>query len=360
MSPIAPDETGGPQSGRQDIRLWAWSARAAVIAAPVALLVLLIGVAVLRAATEWPSDDYQGWALLAIVILALVPIILALVDTAVSQRGEIRVWGVSLSFASASQEAAAGVRTATLEENLGITTEEAVGRTSLPVVLRTLRRAHDTDVTVVDLRAGRTWWESRLLVLVAGAAHSGRPLALAFVGERSGTSRAFIGWAEPARLLDLHLKAEPDLASAYAAAVVQTRQWDLGTRGPGPDDVVLPWGDALSLPANPDEASDPQFALELFLNSQIEALAPDVYQRHVTIRRLLELYEPALVTDHVETGSDDAVWIDLLRRSHRPFYATTSGGAFKGLVPRDALFTALVLRLAESAAQGHGDSPSAP
>jgi hypothetical protein len=38
------------------------------MAAPVALLVRLIGVAVVRAATEWPSDDYQGWALLAIVL----------------------------------------------------------------------------------------------------------------------------------------------------------------------------------------------------------------------------------------------------------------------------------------------------
>lgn len=349
-----------------DVRFWPWGPRAAALTVPAALIVLLILLWALRAATGWPDDDDLGWVLLAILLLSLVPLILLLLEATVRNRGEVRVFGISFSFAAASQEAAAGVRSATLDENLGTDTVEAVGRTSLPVVMRALRRAHDSDVIVVDLRAGQTWWESRLFILVAGATRRGKPEALAFVGDSNGGPGAFLGWAAPSRLLELHLSAEPALAAAYALALAKTRRWEIGTpivpatAGEGPvswSRVEMPWKDSkarpprpetMDLPFNFDQPSDPQFAFELFVNEAIETSDPGSYRRPVTIQRLRALYEPALVTDHIERGSADEEWMELFRRAHRRFFAITSQGRLRALVPRDALLTALVLRLADT------------
>jgi hypothetical protein len=338
---------GSPPSPQGE--LWPWTPRVAVLLVPVILVVLAVGVAVLRNTAGWPSDAYQGWTSLAVVLLALVPILLVVVQLIARTGGELKVAGVALSFAAASQEAAAAVRTTNLEENLGASADDAVERTSLSSVRRALRRARDSDVTVIDLRAGHTWWESRLLILVAGAARRERPQTLAFVGDRNGRRGIFLGWASPSRLLDLHLASDPSLAKAHSAAVTKAAQWELGVPQPGDASVLLPWNSqqVLRLPFVSDASPDPGFAFELFLQETLE-IGPDREPSFVTIARLQQLYEAALVTDHVEAGSRDEVWIDALRREQRPFFAVTADGKLKSLVPREALLTALVIRLAET------------
>jgi hypothetical protein len=48
-------------------------------------------------------------------------------------------------------------------------------------ILETLRAAVRHQVAVVDLDDGTAWWETRLLVLCAGAARQGRPNAIVFL-----------------------------------------------------------------------------------------------------------------------------------------------------------------------------------
>jgi hypothetical protein len=339
---------GAPRSPQGE--LWPWTPRLAIVLAPVILVVLIIGVAILQSTAGWPRDAYQGWTFLAVVLLALLPILLVVVQLIAKTGGELKVAGVALSFAAASQEAAAAVRTTTLEENLGTSADDAVEKTGLSSVLRALRRARDSDVTVVDLRAGHTWWESRLLILVAGAARRQRPQTLAFVGDRNGRRGIFLGWASPSRLLDLHLASDPSLAEAYSTAVTKAAQWELGKPEPGnPASVLLPWNRQqwLQLPRVSDASPDPAFAFELFLQEKLE-MDPNRQPSFVTIARLQQLYEAALVTDHVGAGSPDEVWIDALKREQRPFFAVTADGRLKSVVPREALLTALVIRLAET------------
>jgi hypothetical protein len=68
----------------------------------------------------------------------------------------------------------------------------------------------------------------------------------------------------------------------------------------------------------------------------------------VTIQRLLQLYEPALVTDSIDMHADVDAWVKLLGRSQQRFFAVTTADVFNALVPRHALIAALVARLAES------------
>jgi hypothetical protein len=112
--------------------------------------------------------------------------------------------------------------------------------------------------------------------------------------------------------------------------------------------VTLPWNAApFYLPPVENESPDPAFALELFLQQDLD-IGPDDQRQYVTIQRLLELYEPILMTDSVDIAADDGIWARLLASSPRRYFALTSAGTFKALVPRDSLLAALVVRLVDS------------
>jgi hypothetical protein len=350
------------QSGmRPSLRVWPWSARVAVLLVPAVLLTLVVAHGVVRAVLEWPDQRYGGWVLLGIALLSLLPVILLLIELLASAGGSVQLPGLAFSFSGASLQVAATIRSTTLAENLETPSDAPVTQTSLRSVLRALRRAHDSEITIVDLRHGRTWWETRLFILVAGAARLGRPQAIAFVGDRNGKQQVFLGWAPPSRLLDMHLSSMPELADAYDCARAKAAQWRIGIPAPRQADrapyVTLPWSNQqLWLPPTEQEVPDPAFAEELFLQQELDG-RPAELRRHVTIQRLLQLFEPVLVTDRVDVDANDDAWIDLLRNSQRRFFALTTADVLKALVPRDALVAALVARLAVRTAAN--DAPNA-
>jgi hypothetical protein len=327
----------------------------------VVLLILLVAMAITRTVANWPSQRLEGWVLLTILALSLLPVILLLVQTLVTRGGTIQVAGLSLSFAQVSEEVASAVRTTTLAENLGTTEDVPVAQTSLRSILRALRRARDSEVTVVDLRQGQTWWETRLFILIAGATRRDRPTAIAFIGDRNGKPGAYLGWAPPSRLLDMHVYAVPALGEAYDRALSKATQWQIGTPGPRqegqPPYVTLPWNNQQTfLPTMTDESPNPVFALELYLQQELDlppqqqdpSRRPENLRQHVTIQRLLELYEPVLMTDCVDVDAGDAAWARLLASNPRRYFALTSADKFKALVPRDSLLAALVARMVEA------------
>ena len=248
------------------------------------------------------------------------------------------------------------VATTAIVENLGAAAEP-IAQSSLRSLLRALRRAHDSEVIVVDLRRGQTWWDTRLFILIAGAARRNRPQVVAFIGDRNGRTGVFLGWATPSRLLEMHLAAEPAFGAPYASALARTLQWQIGTPPADPPGtakyVILPWTNtALSLPPVEGDTADPEFAMELFLQQALEGPGAVIAPRHVSVQRLLALYEPELITDEVEAAAPDRVWADLLVTGHRRYFAVTTAGTFKYLVSRDALMGAMLARLATNDDQG--------
>jgi hypothetical protein len=322
----------------------------AIVLIPVIFFFLVIAHGMARAVMDWPDPRFGGWVLLGIAVLSLLPVLLVLIELLATAGGSVKVAGVAFSFTGESMmKVAEAVRSTTLAENLETPSGAPVSQSSLRSILRALRRAHDSEVTVVDLRGGQTWWETRLFILIAGAARTGRPLAIAFVGERNGKQGAFLGWAAPERLLGAHLAAEPDLADAYHTARREATQWRIGTPAPPrpgkPPSVMLPWAAQLELPPVDGEPPDPAFADELFLQAQLDRRDPES-QRHVTIQRLMELYEAVLVTDRVDVDADIDAWAKLLRSSQQRFFAMTTANVFKALVPREAVLSTLVAQLA--------------
>jgi hypothetical protein len=347
--------------------LWPWAAAWAVAAVPVALVVLLVGEALLSDWTGVPGDSHQGWVLLGIVLLSLLPVLLLLLDNLASSGGSFQApGGVKISFEAASARVASTVTTTTLSENLGTVGTEAANQSGMRSILRALRASERTEVTVVDLREGHTWWESRFFILVASAARRRSNQALAVIATDSEQAHKFIGWADPVRLLELHLAAHPVLNLAFERAEASYLQWQVslpnapdvppGVPAPVPTTRTTPWGPAvLTLPLLVDEESDPAFGFELFLQRELDNLAvshPEI-RNTVTVSRVLELYRAALVTDSVDVGASLEEWVQLLNSPSRRFFALTAAGEFRALVPRDALLAALVGTLVR--AQNPGD-----
>jgi hypothetical protein len=345
-------------SGRP--RFWPWSPKAAFVTALVLLLVLLGLLVASRMTAQWPANRDVNSLIVPVLFVVLIPVLLLVVEGLAARGGSIDVAGVSLSFASTSQAAAAGLQTTTLSQNLGTAEDAVVQSSSLTSILDALRAAHRSDVTVVDLGRGQTWWESRLFILVAGAAERDRPRVIAFMADQGGLKKRFLGWAEPARLLDVHLQASPELSQHYARAQADVAQWRLGSpagTGPGGQSaVILPWGGQQYLPMVADGRADPSFALELFLQAALDDASHLGLRRPVNAHRLQDLYGAELITDAIDVSADTGRWAAMLTTSHRTFFALTDSGSFKGLVPRDSLVAALVARLLEVTGVVAGES----
>jgi hypothetical protein len=78
---------------------------------PFSLLFLIALYGLARATLGWPSERYEGWLLLCILLLSLLPVFLLVLEMLASLGGSVEVpGGVRLSFASASLQAAAHER----------------------------------------------------------------------------------------------------------------------------------------------------------------------------------------------------------------------------------------------------------
>jgi hypothetical protein len=171
-------------------RFWPFESRYAWWASAV-LLPAAIGIAVvLQTLDVLPGPQMAWWVLLGAVIIGMLPILL-LVLGGVSA---VKAAGVEVAFAAAQQAVRAAdeatVRS-TLSDNLGAP-PGVVLDTSGDTIIQALRNAVTNDVVVVSLGDGHEWWNTRLLLLTAGATRLGHPRAIAFTATRAGQ-----GWAVP-------------------------------------------------------------------------------------------------------------------------------------------------------------------
>jgi hypothetical protein len=159
--------------------------------------------------------------LIGVLILSLLPILLVLVDTVARQGGAIAFRDIRVDFAG-SVEPASSI---TIPRNIGLPGQPDSDSTTTEII-DTLRNAAGNEIVVVDLEEGDAWWETRLLVLCAGAARLRRPSAIVFVATKR-TPWQFQGWAPPGELLRALLRAEQGYRRSYATAEAAAAQWAL-------------------------------------------------------------------------------------------------------------------------------------
>lgn len=231
--------------------LWPFGTRAAILSVPVLLIALLVTVAVLRRAASWPPPQWNGWALLAIVVVSVLPLILLVLDKLATTGGSIKVpGGFEVAFAAVTTAATSGT-SMTISGNLGSPPGAAIVDSAGTSIFEALREAANNPIAVVDLVDGHAWWETRLLVLLSGASRLNRPRVIVFLATQATKPRRFLGWAPSPELLHAQLASasQAELA-AYRSAQAQAGRYALGDVGQN-QVSQLPWPSPLSQASPP-------------------------------------------------------------------------------------------------------------
>jgi hypothetical protein len=345
---------GGKPAG-ESARLWPYRPRTAFIAALGLLVVLLILLAIARLVVDWPAQETERFALLGIFILSLVPILLMFIDLLAERGAKVQYRDIVVDFSASTLKAEPGI---VIPANIGVS-GKLVPDSGTAEILSTLRDAVTSNVVLIDLEDGKAWWETRLLILLAGAVRLGQPQTVVFVATEGGFRQCFQGWGFAAELLPLVLREHPKYPLAYHAATAAARQWAL-VEPLGPNlNPPLPYTSPSVFPtglagAHPSMAFDNETGLpNPFLAEQLLAseLAENVEQveppRTISVVRLEELFRPALRRERIdETWPPERQLAEFFARDSA-YVALTRDGQFKSLVSRLSVLNAIVGVLAQ-------------
>lgn len=341
---------------RREGGVWPLHPRTSIIASILILFALLFVVVILRVALDWPSPESEPTVLLGIFLLSLVPILLVLVNTLVEQGGVVEYRGLKIDFSQAQRIEA---RAPTIPANIGVP-GQAVSDSGTHEILEALRQAATSEIIIVDLEEGQAWWETRLLVLIAGAVRLHRPRLVVFVGTDGGTRRCFLGWSFADALLPHLLQAHPRYSQIYHATLAAARRWELvEPQGPNIQPPLPVW---MQEPANvpgiagrhPWMAFDYNtglpnrfFAEQLLaseLGAEIEQAEPP---RTVSAVRLEDLFRPVLHKEHVDESWSSEHQLDAVFASDVAYIALTQNGQYKALISRMSVLNMMVRALAK-------------
>jgi hypothetical protein len=207
------------------------------------LLVLgLFGLAWLtRENSDWPTERSDNLLLIGVLVVGLLPVALVLIHALIRRGGKLSFQGITIDLGGADPRAVEF----RIDTNIGVE-GEAVSDSSSARILDALEKAAETDVIVVDLEDGKAWWETRLLILVAGAVRIGRPRSIVFVASTAQQKRFYLGWAPPGALLEALLSERNPRHSvylkSYGLALETGEKWQesIERLGPHPAAGVAP------------------------------------------------------------------------------------------------------------------------
>jgi len=341
----------------QKKRLWPFRQGLALLATPVILAVLLVAAALSSRFLNWPAATSEGLVLIGILILSVVPLVLAILDALLAGGGAVEIAGFKLNFA---QVATASLTSVQMPANLGGIRGQAITDTDSITILKALRDAGSSDIIVIDLGSGGEWWETRLLVLLAGAVRLRHPEIVVFVATDRSVERGFQGWARPDDLLPCLLAADPRYRRSYWEAIAAASQWALEPPPPDPEPptpVVPPApfqglakrregmrrSGAGKTAVRNELAAEQAFAAEL--GNEVELPTTPA---GITIDRLMNLFRPVLHTSAIDERDPGDKQLKEFLAGTEMYVATTRGREYQQLVSRGAGLNAIVRSIIEA------------
>jgi hypothetical protein len=334
-------------------RFWPFDARVSIVSAIALLVMLLLLVAALRVTMDWPSEKSENIVLIGVLLMSLLPVLLAVVDVLIERGGVIEYKGVKIDFSQVPRVGMSGI---TVPVNIGAR-GEPVSDSSTTRILDALRQATACDVVIIDLEEGRAWWETRLLVLLAGAERLKRPDKIVFTGTDAGKEHRFQGWASASDLLRHLVYAHPQYMRSLQAARAAARQWELvepinpaDPANPGAAPFQPPWIQGALAARHPWMAFDGATGLPNVLLAE-QLLATDLGERlekeprTISLVRLSELFRPVLNTDSIDQSWSTDRQISTFLDGDAPYVAVTQNGSYSTLVARLSVLNALVKTL---------------
>jgi hypothetical protein len=300
--------------------LWPFGMRAALVCIPVGLVVQFTIVAVARVLTGWPDSASGRIVLIGIFALSVIPVMLALADVLIQHGASVEFKGVKLNLESLPRATAP---TTPIPTNIGVTSRP-VGDSGSSEILGALEKAAENEVIVIDLEQGDAWWETRLLVLLAGAVRLHRPRAVVFVATEAGIQSQFQGWSRPDHLITLLLRTDPRYELSYRSVRAAALQWQLADPTMP---AAAPWMSGLA----PKQRMDDPTAIEMTTGA-----------RSISVMRLKELFISVLRTKAIDERSSAESQLQELSDDDSEYIPVTSSGVFLRLVRRLTVMTAML------------------
>lgn len=328
-----------------------------------------------RVSSDWPTAKSDNILLIGILVVGLIPMELLVIDALIRRGGKLSFQGIAIDLAAGPP--AVDLR---IDTNIGVV-GETVSDTSSTQILDTLKRAANSDVVVVDLENGTAWWETRLFILAAGAARTGSPRAIVFVTSERAQSRAFLGWATPASLIEA--LCEPSnprhtiYRKAHALALDAGEQWQKAIDGAPPGGAptapagltTFPWNlNSVAWNGRPNPFATEQF-LAMDLGQQIEeswravpfqagpgVSSAEKFPRAVMITEasVCSQFARQLRRTAIEEDAAKDNQVALFLADSGQFVAITHSGSLVRLAPRSAVLDDLVQQLLVSSLANDG------
>lgn len=323
-------------------RFWPFDARTGIITALAILSVGIVSIPLSRAILGWPGASIERFVLAAVFIAAALPILLMAFDVLAQTGGSVEYKGLKLNFSQLSRSTSAF----SVPTNIGVR-GEAVTDSSTTEILDTLRSAVSNDIVVIDLEDGTAWWETRLLVLLAGAVRLGSPEIMVFVATKGGRRHVFQGWAPSESLLHLLLEADSDYRRIYHSVQSAARQWALVP----PGQPFPPWIQGLALTyqwmASAQGSDLPnELAAEQLLASELgDKIESPGSPRTISMVRLEELFAAELRTDSVDEDWDQERQNEAFLTTDASHLTLTRRGEYVALINRMRILNAAVRSL---------------
>jgi len=336
-----------------DRRFWPFRIRNSFLSAIGMLVGLLIILGVMKTYKLWPISEASDTAvLIGALIISLLPILLSLVDIIIERGGVFEAGGVKIDFSNVPHTGAAGF---TVPSNIGVP-GQAVQDSFTTNILDALKQATDCEVVIIDLEDGHAWWETRLLVLLAGAVKLGRPERLVFLGRDGGGDKRFQGWGAASKLLRRLLRADPRYPISYHKALAASRQWELvEPLGVGQVPVAPAWMQLGLSTQHTWMAFDPNSGLpnplllpQLLASDLGDTIESKEPPKSISLTRLEELFGRLLHMDVIDESWPADRQATAFFESHSPYMAVTRNREYLTLVSRDTLLNTAVRKIVEN------------
>jgi hypothetical protein len=324
-----------------------------MLTAALLLVVLVAAAIVVYLLLQWPPEALLGWVLLAVVLVGLLPVILLVLNRLATDGGSVGIPGV-LELAFQAARSGPGANSAAhVSGNLGAPPGVDVHDSGGGNIMEALTQAVSNPVAVIDLGEGESWWESRLLLLLSGAARLGRPRAVVFVATRNRAPQQFLGWGEPRELLRCLLAmSDRELVKAYHRGRAEALKWQLGAPTDPGIAATVPWTPTYTIDP---ERSSRDLAPEALLMNVIATVESPGPVRSISIGRLDDLVGPVMRTTSVEDSAPEHEKLAAVLATTDAYIAVVDQGHYATVISRDVAVNAVLRSVVQSTDTDRGD-----
>ena len=204
------------------------------------------------------------------------------------------------------------------------------------------------DAAIIDLEDGKAWWETRLLVLLAGAERLKKPAKIVFVSTISGQNKCFHGWAHSNDLLWRLVQANPQYLRSLLVSRAAARQWELvepinpvDSANPGMKPVQPPWitGELAMqqswMAFNDTNGLPNELLAEQYLATDLgQKIEMQGETKEISLVRLNELFSSLLVTEKLEMNSTHDEQISTIFDCEHTYIAITKKKRYSTLIAK--------------------------